>query len=66
MEKIIAAIDGLKFSESPRDYAVHIALQYNIATNFDVNLVWQSFFSDNGSQFEAINHQCFLRFKWSF
>ena len=42
------------------------SIQYNIATNFDVSLVWQSFFSDIGNQFEAINHQCFLRFKWSF
>jgi len=29
MKKIIAAIDGLKFSESTRDYAVHIAQELN-------------------------------------
>ena len=42
------------------------SIQYNIATNFDVDLVWQSFLSEKENQFEAINHKCLLRFKWSF
>ncbi len=42
------------------------SLQYNIAANLDVNLVWQSFFAELGNQFGAVNHQCFLRMKWSF
>lgn len=41
-------------------------IQYNLATNFDINLVWQSFFNELENQFEAVNHQCFLRLKWSF
>jgi hypothetical protein len=42
------------------------ALQYNLATNLDVNLVWQSFFAEQHQNFEAINHRCYLRMKWSF
>ena len=29
MKKIIAALDGLKYSKSTRDYAVHLAKQTN-------------------------------------
>jgi hypothetical protein len=42
------------------------SIQYNLATNLDVNLVWQSFFADVKRRFEAVNHRCFLRMKWSF
>ncbi len=42
------------------------SLQYNAATNLDVNFVWQSFFAELSSRFEAFNHTCFLRMKWSF
>jgi len=42
------------------------SLQYNMAANLDMNLVWQSFFADLNNRFNAINHRCFLRVKWSF
>jgi hypothetical protein len=42
------------------------SLQYNAATNLDVNFVWQSFFAELNRRFEAFNHACFLRMKWSF
>jgi hypothetical protein len=42
------------------------SLQYNIATNLDVNLVWQSFFAKGNTGLAAISHRAFLRFKWSF
>lgn len=41
-------------------------LQYNLATNLDASLVWQSFFTELNNKFQAVNHQCFLRVKWSF
>ena len=41
-------------------------LQYNIDTNIDVNLVWQSFFADTQNKFQAVSHTAFLRMKWSF
>ncbi|MDE3185015.1 MAG: hypothetical protein KGM16_16505 [Bacteroidota bacterium] len=40
--------------------------QYNIATNLDITLVWQSFFSRYQNRFQAGNHSVFLRMKWSF
>jgi hypothetical protein len=41
-------------------------LQYNMATNLDATLVWQSFFSQFDNKFQAVNHTAFLRMKWSF
>lgn len=42
------------------------SFQYNMATNLDVTLVWQSFFTEIDNNFEAVNHNCFFRMKWSF
>lgn len=42
------------------------SFRYNIATNLDVNLVWQSFFAELEKEFKAVNHRSFLRLKWSF
>lgn len=42
------------------------SLQYNAATNLDINIVWQSFFAELNNRFEAFNHTCYLRMKWSF
>jgi hypothetical protein len=42
------------------------SLQYNLASNLDANLVWQSFFTELNNSFEAINHYCYLRLKYSF
>jgi hypothetical protein len=41
-------------------------LQYSIVTNLDVNLVWQSFFSEVQHTFQAVSHQAYVRMKWSF
>lgn len=40
--------------------------QYNIDTNLDITLVWQSFFSRFQNRFQAASHSAFLRMKWSF
>jgi hypothetical protein len=42
------------------------SFQYNLATNLDISLVWQSFFAELNKTFEAVNHRGFLRMKWSF
>lgn len=42
------------------------SLKYNLATNLDVDLIWQSYFADLNKNFEAVNHRVFLRMKWSF
>ncbi|MBL7842916.1 MAG: hypothetical protein KF846_10125 [Cyclobacteriaceae bacterium] len=41
-------------------------LQYNVATNLDVNLFWQSFFAEQSGVFKGLNHRVFIRFKLSF
>ncbi|HEU5293020.1 MAG TPA: hypothetical protein VFU05_20385 [Cyclobacteriaceae bacterium] len=41
-------------------------IQYNIETNLDISLVWQSFFIDQSNEFKALSHSAFIRFKWSF
>jgi hypothetical protein len=41
-------------------------LQYNLATNIDVNLVGQSFFAEQPTGFEGMVHRLYLRLKWSF
>ncbi|HEY8661546.1 MAG TPA: hypothetical protein VIL78_21095 [Hanamia sp.] len=42
------------------------SFQYNMATDLDVNLVWQSFFTQIDNNFEAVNLHYLLRMKWSF
>lgn len=41
------------------------SLRYNLATNLDADLVWQSFFAETDG-FKALNHRAFLRLKLSF
>lgn len=38
---------------------------YNLKSNFDLDLVWQSFFAKLDT-FQGISHTAFLRVKWSF
>jgi hypothetical protein len=42
------------------------SFKYNIATNLDIDLIWQSFFAEFNQNIEAVNHRGFLRMKWSF
>lgn len=42
------------------------SFKYNLATNLDVDLIWQSFFTELNKDLEAVNHRGFLRIKWSF
>lgn len=41
-------------------------LSYNLCTNIDVDLVWQSFFAELNSVFQSAQHLALFRFKWSF
>ncbi len=40
-------------------------LQYNLITNWDIDLVWQSFFAET-NRFAALEHAAYLRLRWSF
>lgn len=42
------------------------SLKYSLATNLDVDLVWQSFFAETRHHFDDQAHQAFLRIKWSY
>ena len=42
------------------------SLQYNLATNLDLSLVWQSYLAELESEFQAVDHQGFVRVKWNF
>jgi hypothetical protein len=63
---LLSANMTVLFAPGTNLFILFPSLQYNIATNFDINLVWQSFFADLQNNFEAVNHRCFLRIKWSF
>jgi hypothetical protein len=42
------------------------SIKYNLATNLDADLIWQSFFTELDKKMAAVNHRVFLRLKWSF
>lgn len=42
------------------------SIKYNLATNIDFDLFWQSFFAEQGSGFESITHRGYIRLKWNF
>lgn len=41
-------------------------LKYNLATNLDVDIVWQSFFFERNKKIEDFTHNGYLRLKWNF
>lgn len=42
------------------------SLTYNLASNLDFSLIWQSFFAEQNQDFESILHRGYIRIKWSF
>jgi hypothetical protein len=42
------------------------SLTYNLMTNLDLNVFWQSFFAETNHGFNGIVHSGYLRLKWSF
>lgn len=39
---------------------------YNLATNLDVDIIWQSFYAEQPAGFDPITYRGYLRLKWSF
>lgn len=58
--------NGIVYSPGSNLIILLPGLQYNMATNFDINLVWQSFFASIQHDLQGVGHRGFLRFKWSF
>lgn len=54
------------YSPGPDLIILYPSLRYNLATNLDVDLVWQSFLAGIEGELNDLNHTAFLRFKWSF
>ena len=54
------------YAPGTNQFIIYPSFQYNLATNLDVDLIWQSYFTELNSGFEAINHQCFLRLNLSY
>ncbi len=42
------------------------SLKYNLASNLDFDLIWQSFFAEQYDEFGGVAHRGYLRIKWSF
>ena len=42
------------------------SIKYNLTTNVEVDIFWQSFFTELNNKMEAISHRGFLRTKWNF
>ena len=42
------------------------SMSYNLMTNLDLDVFWQSFFAQTGHGFNGIVHSGYLRVKWSF
>ena len=63
---LLSANLNVLYSPSTNLLILYPSFQYNMAANLDLNLFWQSFFAEIRNNFEAVNHQAFLRLKWSF
>jgi hypothetical protein len=42
------------------------SIKYNLASNLDVDLIWQSFFAEQYGSFEGVSHRGYIRLKWNF
>lgn len=42
------------------------SFKYNLATNLDFDIIWQSFYAEQGEHFEGVMHRGFIRLKWNF
>ncbi len=63
---LFSANGSLLYAPGTKLLIIYPSLQYNIAPEIDVNLVWQSFFAEMNNRFDGIDHRCFLRLKASF
>ncbi len=63
---LLSANMSVLFSPGTNLFIFFPSVQYNIAANLDLNLVWQSFYIEMNNNFEAVNNHYFLRMKWSF
>jgi hypothetical protein len=63
---LLSANLSVVYAPGPNLLILYPSFRYSLATNMDVDLVWQSFFAEQQGNFEAMNSTCFFRLKWSF
>ncbi len=63
---LLSANMSVLYAPGTRLLILFPSLQYNMATNLDLGLVWQSFFAELNDHFGAVSNNCYLRIKWSF
>lgn len=56
---------SLVYSPGVNMLIVFPSIKYNLSTNLDLDVVWQSFFAEM-KKFQAVTHTGYLRLKWSF
>lgn len=56
----------LVYSPGVNLFIVYPSLKYNLLTNLDADLIYQSFFLELQNKFQSTSHNVFVRLKWSF
>lgn len=63
---LLSASLGVLYAPGTRLLILLPGIHYNLATNLDLSLVWQSFFAEIDSRFGSVSNICNLRLKWSY
>jgi len=63
---LLSANLGLVYTPGTHIAIVLPSFQYNLSDQWDINLVWQSFYAELNNSFQPITYRIFLRAKWSF
>ncbi len=66
LNPLFSANMSLLYSPGANMFILYPSFQYSLATNLDLNLVWQSFFAEQDTGFQGVNHQGILRIKLNF
>lgn len=56
----------LVYSPRVNLFIIYPSLKYNLLTNLDADLIYQSFFLELQEKFKSTSHNVFLRLKWNF
>ncbi|MBS1528762.1 MAG: hypothetical protein JSU01_00520 [Bacteroidetes bacterium] len=62
----LSASTTLLFSPGTNFFILFPSLQYNLMTNLDLDVFWQSFFAEVNNDFKAMRHLGYLRLKFNF
>ena len=63
---LLSANISLLYAPGNKMAIIYPSVQYSLATNLDLSIVWQSYFAELYNNYEAVNHQGILRMKLNF